>query len=142
MDSVRDGGSELLDGRREHGDKVAHVLTGPTAGKPPGTGAVKKYWNRGRPRVASGHCCLSFLPVSALRDGFSHVLGLRIVVPEALRRLSGQLLRQRQYFVDLSILAFISRSLLCCFTRSVRELFARAALQFLRLDVAPRGRRP
>ena len=68
------------------------------------------------------------LPGPALRDGFSHVLGLRIVVPEALRRLSGQLLRQRQYFVDLSILAFISRSLLCCFTRSVRELFARAAL--------------
>ena len=96
---------------------------------------------------------VSFLPVPALRDGFSHVLGLRIVVPEALRRLSGQLLRQRQsiplqtlrrpscqlfrqrqYFVDLSILAFISRSLLCCFTRSVRELFARAALQFLRLS--------
>ena len=63
MDSVRDGGSELLDGRREQGDKVAHVLTGPTAGKPPGTGAVKKYWNRGRPRVASGHCCL-FPPCS------------------------------------------------------------------------------
>ena len=35
------------------------------------------------------------LPGPALRDGFSHVLGLRIVVPEALRRLSGQLLRQR-----------------------------------------------
>ena len=36
------------------------------------------------------------LPGPALRDGFSHVLALRIVVPEALRRLSGQLLRQRQ----------------------------------------------
>ena len=36
------------------------------------------------------------IPGSALRDGFSHVLGLRIVVPEALRRPSGQLLRQRQ----------------------------------------------
>ena len=36
------------------------------------------------------------LPGPALRDGFSHVLGLRIVVPEALRRPSGQLLRQRQ----------------------------------------------
>ena len=29
-----------------------------TAGKPPGIGAVQKYWSRGRPRVASGHCCL------------------------------------------------------------------------------------
>ena len=37
-----------------------------------------------------------FLPGPALRDGFSHVLGLRIIVPEALRRPSGQLLRQRQ----------------------------------------------
>ena len=37
-----------------------------------------------------------FSPGPALRDGFSHVLGLRIVVPEALRRPSGQLLRQRQ----------------------------------------------
>ena len=36
------------------------------------------------------------IPGSALRDGFSHVLGLRIIVPEALRRPSGQLLRQRQ----------------------------------------------
>ena len=45
-----------------------------------------------------------FLPGPALRDGFSHVLGLRIIVPEALRRLSGQLLRQRQSLVDLSIL--------------------------------------
>ena len=53
------------------------------------------------------------LPGPALRDGFSHVLGLRIVVPEALRRLSGQLLRQRQSLVDLSILAPISRSLSC-----------------------------
>ena len=93
------------------------------------------------------------LPGPALRDGFSHVLGLRIVVPEALRRPSGQLLRQRQSgplqalrrllcqllrqrqsLVDLSILAPISRSLLCSFTRSVREFFAWAALRFLRLS--------
>ena len=30
-----------------------YVLTGPTAGKPPGTGAVQKYWNRGLPLIAS-----------------------------------------------------------------------------------------
>ena len=91
---------------------------------------------------------VSLLSGPALRDGFSHVLGLRIVVPEALRRLSGQLLRQRQSgplqalrrllcqllrqrqsLVDLSILAPISRSLLCWFSRSVRELFARATPQ-------------
>ena len=75
---------------------------------------------------------VSLLLGPALRDGFSHVLGLRIVVPEALRRPSGQLLRQRQPLVDLSILAPISRSLLCWFTRSVREFFARGILQFLR----------
>ena len=45
-----------------------------------------------------------------------------------------QLLRQRQSLVDLSILAPISRSLLCSFTRSVREFFAWAALRFLRLS--------
>ena len=37
--------SELLDGEREQGDKVVYVLTDPTAGKPPGTRAVQKYWN-------------------------------------------------------------------------------------------------
>ena len=31
-----------------------YVLTGPTACKPPGTGAVQKYWNRGLPLFASG----------------------------------------------------------------------------------------
>ena len=86
-------------------------------------------------------------PGSAIRDGCTHVLGLRIIVPEALRRPSGQLLwqrqcsppqtlrrlfrqllRQRQSLVDLSILALISRYLLCSFTRSVREFFAWAAL--------------
>ena len=39
---------------------------------------------------------VALLPGPALRDGFSHVLSLPIVVPEALRRLSGQLLRQRR----------------------------------------------
>ena len=87
------------------------------------------------------------LPGSAIRDGCTHVLGLRIIVPEALRRPFGQLLwqrqcsppqtlrrlfrqllRQRQSLVDLSILALISRYLLCSFTRSVREFFAWAAL--------------
>ena len=38
----------------------------------------------------------SFLPASALRDGCTPVLGLRIVVSRALRRHSGQLLWQRQ----------------------------------------------
>ena len=80
------------------------------------------------------------LPGLALRDGFSHVLCLRVVVPEALRRLSGQLLRQRQSgplqtlrrllcqllrqghsLVGLSVLAPISRSLLCWFTLRVRS---------------------
>ena len=96
---------------------------------------------------------VSFLRGPALRDEFSHILGLRIVVPEALRRPSGQLLRQRQSgplqalrrllcqllrqrqsLVDLSILAPISRSLLCSFTRSVREFLAWAALRFIRLS--------
>ena len=40
---------------------------------------------------------VSFLSGSAHRDGFLHVLGLRVVVLETLRRPSGQLLRQRQY---------------------------------------------
>ena len=35
-----------------------YVLTGPTSGKPPETGAVQKYWNRGLPLIASGHSCL------------------------------------------------------------------------------------
>ena len=39
--------------------------------------------------------CGVLLPGSALRDGSMHVLALRIVVPEALRRPSGRLLRQR-----------------------------------------------
>ena len=56
-----------------------YVLTGPTAGKPPGTGAVQKYWNRGLPLIASGHC-VSFLPVSVPRG--RSVLGLRIVVQD------------------------------------------------------------
>ena len=89
---------------------------------------------------------VSRLPGPPLRGEFSHVLGLRIVVPGALWRLSGQLLRQRQsgplqtlwrllcqllrqpqLLVDSSILEPLSRSLLCWFTRSVRELFARPA---------------
>ena len=75
--------SELPDGWREQGDKVEYVLTGPTAGKPPGTGAVQKYWNRGLPLIASGHC-VSFLPVSMPRGHFVGVLGLRIVIHSGL----------------------------------------------------------
>ena len=58
-------------------------------------GRCEKYWNR-VVLVLPVISVVSILPGPALRDGFSHVLGLRIVVPEALRRLSGQLLRQRQ----------------------------------------------
>ena len=60
------GLSELADGSREQKDKVVYVLMGLTAGKPPGTGAVQKYWNRGLPLIASRHC-VSFLPVSVPR---------------------------------------------------------------------------
>ena len=73
--------SELPDGWREQGDKVVYVLTGPTAGKPPGTGAVQKYWNRGLPLFASGHY-VSFLPVSVPRGRCVGVLGLRFVVQD------------------------------------------------------------
>ena len=73
--------SELPDGWREQGDKVVYVLTGPTAGKPPGTGAVQKYWNRGLPLFASDHY-VSFLPVSVPRDRCVFVLGLRFVVQD------------------------------------------------------------
>ena len=66
---------------REQGDKVVYVLTGPTACKPPGTGAVQKYWNRGLPLFASGHY-VSFLPVSVPRGRCVGVLGLRFVVQD------------------------------------------------------------
>ena len=74
-----------------------YVLTGPTACKPPGTGAVQKYWNRGLPLIASGHS-VSFLPVSVPRGLFVGVLGLRIVIHSGLawegcrvlRRILGQ----------------------------------------------------
>ena len=153
LDSHIRGLPEPPDGRREQGDKVVYILMGLTAGNAAGyRGGVI---NTGIEDilVLPAVSVVPLLPGPALRDGFSHVLGLRIVVPQALRRLSGQLLRQRQsfplqtlrrpscqllrqrqYLVDLSILAPISRSLLLCFTRSVRELFARAALQFLRLS--------
>ena len=58
-----------------------YVLTDQTVGKPPGTGAVQKYWNRRLPLVASGHC-VSFLPVSVPRGRCVGVLGLRIVVQD------------------------------------------------------------
>ena len=58
-----------------------YVLTGPTAGKPPVTGAVQKYWNRGLPLFASGHY-VSFLPVSVPRGRCVFVLGLRFVVQD------------------------------------------------------------
>ena len=72
---------------------VMYVLTDLTAGKPPGTGALQKNWNRALLLIDSGPW--SLLPGS-LRDSCINVLGLRIVVSEALRRHFGQLLRQRQ----------------------------------------------
>ena len=91
------GGLPVLPvGRREQGDKVVCILMGPTAGNAAGYrgGAI----NTGIEDflVLPAVPVVPFLPGPALRDGFSHVLGLRIVVPEALRRPSGQLLRQRQ----------------------------------------------
>ena len=91
------GGLPVLPvGRREQGDKVVCILMGPTAGNAAGYrgGAI----NTGIEDflVLPAVPVVPFLPGPALRDGFSLVLGLRIVVPEALRRPSGQLLRQRQ----------------------------------------------
>ena len=104
LDSHIGGLPELPDGRREQGDKVVCTLTGPTAGKAAGyRGGVI---NTGIEDilVLPAVPVVTLLPGPALRDGFSHVLGLRIFVPEALRRLFRQLLRQRQPLVDLSIL--------------------------------------
>ena len=92
LDSHIGGLSETPDGRREQGVKVAYILMGLTAGYRGGvisTGIEDILVLPAVPVVPS-------LPGPALRDGFSHVLGLRIVVPEALRRLSGKLLRQPQ----------------------------------------------
>ena len=89
MDSHIGGLSELPDGRREQGGKVVCVLMGPTAGNAAGYrgGAI----NTGIEDflVLPAVPVVPLLPGPALRDGFSHVLGLRIVVPEALRRPSG-----------------------------------------------------
>ena len=91
------GGLPVLPvGRREQGDKVVCILMGLIAGNAAG------YWggaiNTGIEDflVLPAVPVVPFLPGPAHRDGFSHVLGLRIVVPEALRCPSGQLLRQRQ----------------------------------------------
>ena len=56
-----------------------YVQMDPTAHKPPGTGAVQKYWNRGLPLIASGHC-ISFHPVSVPRGRCVGVLGLRFAL--------------------------------------------------------------
>ena len=127
--------SDPPDGRREQGDKVAYILMGLTAGNVAGhrSGVI----NTGVEDILvlpAVQLSPFSLVLHFVTDSRSLVLGLRIVVPEALRRPSGQLLRQRQSLVDLCILAPISRSLLCSFTRSVREFFARAALRFLRLS--------
>ena len=90
LDSYIGGFSEPPDGRREQGDKVVYILMGLTAGNAAGyRGGVI---NAGIEDilVLPAVTVVSLLPGSAHRDGFSHVLGLRIVVPEALRRLSGQ----------------------------------------------------
>ena len=91
------GGLPVLPvGRREQGDKVVCILMGLTAGNAAGYrgGAI----NTGIEDflVLPAVPVVPLLPGPALRDGFSHVLGLRIVVPEALRRPAGQLLRQQQ----------------------------------------------
>ena len=81
------GGLPVLPvGRREQGDKVVCILMGLTAGNAAGYrgGAI----NTGIEDflVLPAVPVVPLLPGPALRDGFSHVLGLRIVVPEALRR--------------------------------------------------------
>ena len=95
LDSHIGGLPEPPDGRREQGDKVVCILMGLSAGNAAGYRGVI---NTGTENilVLPAVPVAPLLPGPALRDGFSHVLGLRIVVPEALRRLSGQLLRQRQ----------------------------------------------
>ena len=123
------------DGRREQGDKVVYILMCLTAGNAAGyRGGVINTGVEDILVLPAVQLSSFFLVLHFVTDSRSLVLGLRIVVPEALRRLLCQLLRQRQSLVDLSILAPIFRSLLCCFTRSVREFFAWAALRFLRLS--------
>ena len=78
------GGLPVLPvGRREQGDKVENFLMGLTAGNAAGYrgGAI----NTGIEDflVLPAVPVVPLLPGPALRDGFSHVLGLRIVVPEA-----------------------------------------------------------
>ena len=47
---------------------------------------------------------VSFLPISAHHDGCSHALGLRIVVPEALRRLAAPAIAAAATYVTVSSL--------------------------------------
>ena len=58
-----------------------YVLTDPTAGKPPGTGAVQKYWTEDS-LLLPAVTVVSFFPGSLLRGGGVGVLGLRIVVQD------------------------------------------------------------
>ena len=146
--------SDPPDGRREQGDKVVYILMCLTAGNATGyRGCVMNTGVEDILVLPAVQLSPFSLVLHFVTDFRSLVLGLRIVVPEALRRPSGQLLRQRQSgplqalrrllcqllrqrqsLVDLSILAPISRSLLCSFTRSVREFLAWAALRFIRLS--------
>ena len=90
-----------------------YVLTGPTAGKQPGTGAVQKYWNRGLPLLpavimspSSLFLCLVvvvslFWDFGSLFRTFRCHSGQLLRQQQCdsnltLRRPSGQLLRQRQ----------------------------------------------
>ena len=78
LDSHMGGRSELPDGRREEGDKVVCILTGLTAGNAAGyRGGVI---NTGIEDilVLPAVPVVTLLPGPLLRDGFSHVLGLRI----------------------------------------------------------------
>ena len=103
LDSHIGGLPEPPDGRRDQGDKVVCILMGLTAGNAAGyRGGVI---NTGIEDilVLPAVPVVPLLPGPALRDGFLHVLGLRIVVPEALRRPSGRLLRQRPSTWDRNI---------------------------------------
>ena len=121
------GLSDLPDGRREQGDKVVYILMCLTAGNAAGyRGGVINTGVEDILVLPAVQLSPFSLVLHFVTDSRSLVLGLRIVVPEALRRPSGQLLRQRQ---SLVLQAPISRSLLCSFTRCVREFFAWAALQ-------------
>ena len=96
LDSARDPGSELPDGW-EQGDKVEYFFDGSDRWQAAGNRDGGKNTGTEVILLLPAVTVVSFLSGSALPDGFTYVPGLRFVVPEALRRPSGQLLRQRQF---------------------------------------------